>query len=457
MGVPIRSKTANAEKLILSRAIACAENFPSPQGKDYFPFQKAGIKFALGCRNTLITDPMGVGKTIQAIGVMNAKDESSVLIICPSSIVYNWKRELEDWHLRDLSIEIFHPKTFKGKSDVLIMGYFWASKLEAVKQVLKNGRYSICVIDEFHFLKNPESKRTKYVLAKNGLQSKAKNVIALSGTPIVNRPIELYPVIKSLCPEAIDNMTYFEFGVHYCDGFKNNFGWDFNGASNLKELSDRLRSHCMIRRPKEEILKDLPPKFSNLVYLEPTKDAGDLIQQMKTYEPSVKIGKLHDLEFDQISTARRELGEEKVDQAIEYIKTQIESGREKILIFAHHKSVIAKLECLSKYGGLLKIVGDTPAKEREEIKQKFQTDPNYKFLLLSITTAIGMTLTAASYGVFVEFSWVPGENDQAGDRMHRHGQLDNVILDYLVFEGSLDELILKQLLKKTKTIKEITA
>lgn len=446
-------------RLELSRAESVPEIYPAPAGKEYFPFQNAGIKFALLGNHTLFGDPPGVGKTIQALGFMNARKIPTALIVCPASLVGNWKKEIESWALAPLKIEIYKPKRFKksNRTDVLIFSYGYASNLAAIADVVKNFDYEFCVLDEVHMLKEPKSKRTKYVLAKNGLAKKAKYVHALSGTPIVNRPIEIYPIIKALCPEAINNMSYFEFGLRYCAGFKSEWGWDFSGASNLKELGHKLRAHFMIRRPKEQILKQLPEKLPpNLVYLNQDRETASLVKRMAVFDEDVAIRGGVKAEFTELSEMRKELGIAKASAAVDYIRTQLESGHEKIIVFAHHKEVVAELvKGLAEFKPSV-IVGDTPKEKRQAQVDQFQTDKESRVFVGSIGAAgVGHTLTAASYVIFVEFSWVPGENEQATDRAHRIGQLECVQTDYLVHERSLDERVLRALLKKSKALKEV--
>lgn len=452
-------------KYELSKAKALADdsfNCPSPAGTSFLPFQAAGIHYATYCEHTLFADPPGLGKTIQSIGHANAENFQSGLILCPTSLQHNWKRELEKWSTVSHKIEIYHPKTFdvRGDRTLLIFPYSYASMLGAVKQVLEwqkfRGKIDWMSLDEVHYLKNTEAKRTKYVFAKNGLIARAKRVHALSGTPIVNRPMELYPVIANLAPQSIGAMSKFEYGIHFCAGFKGPWGWDFSGASNLKLLGMKLRSHFMVRRNKEDVLTDLPDKYPpNLVYIDPSKKAGGLIQEFKTFDTDLAIKRAVTADFTEISRVRRELGEDKIEAGIEYLKTQLEGGHEKIVVFAHHKSVIDGLEKgLSEFRPV-SVKGDTDPLDRQKAVDRFQQDKTTRLFIASIGAgSVGFTLTAASYVVFVEFSWVPGENEQAIDRTHRIGQTKAVQVDFLVHEGSLDERVLKVLLGKMKAINE---
>lgn len=439
----------------LSRSLETVINLSVPEGKAYLPFQEAGIEFALLGRNTLFADPPGLGKTIQTIGYMNEKGIERALVVCPASLVYNWKKEIESWHLGKPRVEVFNPKKFrKGAADVLVFSYGHASLINNVRTVLDDFNYEHIAIDESHYLKEPKSKRTKHVLAKNGLIAKASSVHALSGTPIVNRPIELYPVIKAICPEAIDGMDYFTYGLRFCGGFKGDWGWDFSGASNLKELGTRLRASVMIRRDKRLAIggTKLPP---NVVFLAQSKSAGELVKRMAPFDEKLVVSNIT-ASFEELSELRRELGIEKIAPAAEYIQTQLESGHEKIVLFAHHKEVIRGLKEKLAQFGVAVVVGDTTKPQRQAAVDRFQRDPNCRLILGSLgALSVGHTLTAASYVIFVEFSWVPGENEQATDRVDRIGQTEFVQSDFLTFEDSLDERVLKVNLKKQKVIKEV--
>ena len=449
----------------LSKAHHCAdESFiaPSPAGTQFLPFQTAGIHYASFGEHTLFADPPGLGKTIQSIGHANYEKFQSGLVLCPASLQHNWKREIEKWSTVQHKIELYHPKTFDPRGDfsLLIFPYSYASMIGAVKQVLEWQKFRAKIdwmsLDEVHYLKNTEAKRTKYVFAKNGLIARTKRVHALSGTPIVNRPMELYPVIANLAPESIGHMTKFEYGLNFCSGFKGPWGWDFSGASNLKLLGMKLRSHFMVRRQKEDVLKDLPNKYPpNLVYIDPTKKVEGIVREFKTFNTDLAIKGAMTADFTEISRIRRELGEEKIEPSVEYIKTQLEGGHEKIVVFAHHKDVIAGLEKgLSEFRPV-SVSGDTAPLERQKAVDRFQQDKSTRLFIASIGAgAVGFTLTAASYVIFVEFSWVPGENEQAVDRTHRIGQTKAVQTDFIVHQDSLDDRVLKVLLHKMKAIDE---
>jgi SWI/SNF-related matrix-associated actin-dependent regulator 1 of chromatin subfamily A len=165
-------------------------------------------------------------------------------------------------------------------------------------------------------------------------------------------------------------------------------------------------------------------------------------------------------EFSEYSEAWAELGLAKVPYALNYVETLLSGGWNKVLVFAHHIPVAEALrEGFADMGyQTLMATGEMSSKKRSELVDLFQKDPNKKVFVLTIDSmGMGHTLTAASYGVMVEFSTVPGKNKQAEDRMHRIGQGDNVFIDYLVLKGSLDYPRLKQGRKRNKNFEEIMA
>ena len=226
-------------------------------GFELFPFQEEGIRFALAREGALIADAMGLGKTVQAIGVINKNPSiRKIIIVCPASVRIPWRRELERWLKRQLSVAILgvdvgFVQTLFSK-DVLIINW---DRLSRFTKELSASTYDLCVLDECHYAKSLEAQRTRAALG-----IRARRRIALSGTPISNRPIEIYPVLSWLSPHEWPADQWFQFAQRYCGAYHNGFGWDLGGASNLPELSHRLRSTVMIRRTKAEVL---PEGFRN--------------------------------------------------------------------------------------------------------------------------------------------------------------------------------------------------
>jgi len=448
----------------LSRKLSSDLYIPSPPGLDYFPFQRAGIEYAYRNpnHNTLIGDEPGLGKTIQFIGYCNLIGAMNILIICPASLTMNWAREMKKWHVGNPTIQIIFSskQELNPLADVHIVSFSLIINQE-VNAFLQRKKPDATSIDEVHYLKNHKAKRTKaaYIDAGN-LMDGASNVIPLSGTPIINRPIEIFETVNKLCPQAIDHMNYEQFAIAYCGGYWDREGFHDQGATNLAQLGSKLRGSFMVRRRKEEVLTDLPGKTVNIVYLEPTKEASRLVKEMKKYdiEEIIKF-KGVPIHYDGLSTQRRELGEEKVAAAIDYIKNQLDSGRNKVVVFAHHREVLLMLaEGLEEYGVCLLYGGTKPGITRQNLVDDFQTNPLKRVWVGGIgPCGEGITLTASDYLCFVEPDWVPGKNDQVIDRVHRIGQVWAVLAEFLIYEGSLDENILRSSGKKQKNIREIMA
>lgn len=438
-----------------------AFNPPCPENLAYLPFQRAGIEYMVTSqyRRILLGDPMGVGKTIQAIGFINAKCFRSGLVIVPASLLLNWEAELKKWLVNKRhKIQVIR----KGKDNIdpqatiVIASYNMASNADMLRK-LKNFKDEIdfLICDESHNIKNYKAKRTKAILGDGGLMSSCLYTVFISGTQMLNRPIELYAILNYAMPVAIGWRNWLSYAQDFCGAYHDGFGWNVNGASNKKELGQRLRAYFMVRRDKEKVLPQLPKKRKTLVFLDPTPKAKTVMKKMAKFDASELEGKVS-VGFDGLSEARSELGTLKAPIAAKYLKDRLDGGEEKIVVFAHHKEVIKILEEELKSYGIAKITGDTNKDARFAQVQKFQNEPSCRVFIGSITAAgVGITLTAANYMAFVEASWVPGENDQAFDRIHRIGQESDCYGEFLVFPGSLDERILKTHLEKSKVIKEV--
>ena len=222
---------------------------------------------------------MGLGKTIQAIGTINADPLArNILIVCPASLKLNWQREFAKWDTKNLSYGVVTPKTktFPGL-DVVIINYELMSKWQ---EDLRCREWSVLIIDEAHYIKNPKALRSQEIFGRKKVVKetrddatgeisvkikealdpiKAKRRLFLTGTPIVNKPIELWPMIHALDPEGLGK-SKMKYAFRYCGAHHNGFGWDFTGSSNLDELQEILRSKFMVRRLKKDVLKELPPK-----------------------------------------------------------------------------------------------------------------------------------------------------------------------------------------------------
>jgi len=416
--------------------------------------------------------------TIQALGVINAKPEiKRTLIICPAILKINWAREAEKWLVEKKKIEVVKAgKDFASpEADIVIINYDLLKKHSAA---IHAKEWDLLICDEAHALKNSKAARTCEVIGnyKTGLPPiAAKKKLFLTGTPILNRPAELWTVMKFFGVES----NWERFHVRYCAGKHTRFGWDISGASNLGELEDKLRSTVMIRRLKADVLKDLPAKRRNVIPLEiPSKSAAKLIERQKEAEriaeeaerkaEAIKAGisaenpketiewgeaqkalQIRNAAFEEVSNIRHALGLEKVPVAAEMIADELEA-LDSLVVFAHHHDVIENLAGALKEKGIsvVCLTGQEKETARQQAIDDFQGG-KVQVIIGSIEAAgMGLTLTRATRVLFVEANWVPGRLQQAEDRCHRLTQQGSVYISHLAYDDSLDARLLHAVIEK---------
>ena len=274
--VPVERIARMQETVAKSHATDAEVEIPVPDGLAYLPYQRGGIAFALdrlrAGKGTLIGDEMGLGKTIQAIGVINGDAKiHRVLVICPATAKINWYRELRKWLTRKLSVGIADPGVFPT-TDVVVINFDILHKFPKWMEFF----WDLVVVDEAHYLRNPNARRTQIVVGytpTKKMQKKGEKIVppmnarrklCLTGTPIPNKPVELWPLLNWLDKDTWGN--FWRYAKRYCDARQNGFGYDFDGASNLDELKRELRSSVMVRRLKADVLTELPPKRNSTYY-----------------------------------------------------------------------------------------------------------------------------------------------------------------------------------------------
>jgi SWI/SNF-related matrix-associated actin-dependent regulator 1 of chromatin subfamily A len=475
-------KNEHEEALEASRATDADIEIPVNEGLEYLPFQKAGIAYSADHRNILIADEMGLGKTIQALGIINLDPTmKKVLCVVPASLKLNWEREAKKWLVRETDISVINSKDGWVDGDLVIINY---DILKKFHDEIHARDWDLLVCDEAHYMKNNKAQRTKEIVGwydkrikKVVSRLEAERKVFLTGTPIVNRPIELWPLINYLAPKTFK--YFMSYAKRYTKAHHNGYGWDFTGASNLEELQDKLRTTIMIRRLKKEVLTELPPKFRQVIEIPANGFSGlirkeqDLIAKnqevIDELRMAVEIAKASDnpedyknavaalqqgmaVAFGDMSRVRHEVALAKVDVVVEHLKGIIEDEEQKVVCFAHHRDVIEKIkeafgdEAVILYGGMTD-------KKKDESVERFQNDDKVKLFIGSIQAAgVGLTLTASSRVVFAELDWVPGNMTQAEDRTHRIGQVNNVLVQHIVLQGSMDAEMAHKLVAKQNVI-----
>ena len=466
-----------------SGARDAAIDIPCPPGLTYMPFQKAGIAYCLTRSACLIADQQGLGKTIQTIGVINAVENiRRVLVVCPASLKINWKRELGKWLVRPMSVTIIDTKAARQTfdyTDILICNYDILTRLPWLAGI----NWDLVILDEGQKISNPSAARTRAAHQLHG-----RRRLILTGTPILNRPAELFSLLKWLDPIAWPSFR--SYATRFCAAWDAPWGWDTSGASNLDELNRLLRGSLMVRRLKEDVLPELPAKRRAIIELPAngrSRFVTTIIQRelaaWNTYEAlQAELRALLDghapscpppcpdtyreqvaalragirVAFEDMARLRHETAVAKIPQVIEHLRGCLESG-EKIVCYAWHHDVInAIMEAFPDIS--VRLDGRMNVTDRQRSVDRFQaTGNNIRLFVGNIQAAgVGLTLTASSHAVFAELDWVPGNVSQAEDRLHRIGQRDSVLIQHLVLEGSLDCRMARTIIDKQDTIDRAT-
>jgi SNF2 family DNA or RNA helicase len=424
---------------------------PNPSGRAYYPFQIAGIEFLASRPAALLADEMGLGKSIEVAGLLNFLGPAAgrVLIIAPASMKAIWAQELYQWLVDPtVSVAVVNGPTRPAElpaHGVWIINYELLVKFE---RILHSVVWDIICLDEAHYIKSRASQRTRACFK---LSAHAKRKILLSGTPLTNRPAELWPLLHFLSPAEWP--SFYRFAHRYCAPFRSEWGWDFSGASHLDELNRRLRSGLMLRRLKKDVLPQLPPLTRSLVPLD--VGLGDLesLTRAAGLDPLKMPFEVDPLSipFDCVAKIRHELGRLKAGPALQFIREQAQDYGEKFVVFAHHLAVLRELA--EGLEGSVLMTGETSQVERTAVIEKFQTDSETRFFVGSIRAAgIGLTLTAATRVIFVEGDWVPAIMRQAEDRLGRIGQRNAVLSQWLVVPDSIDVNIMRSVVSKIEVI-----
>ena len=453
-----------------------------------YRFQKQGIIFGIKkFSRLLIADEMGVGKTVQAIGLSSLYQKDwPVLVICPSSLKFAWRDEITNWLSEIIDSNevqvIKHSKNeFKDNIKYYIISYDLSVRM--IEKIIEK-KFQYIIADEAHYLKSRTAKRT---ISLTPILQRAKRVVLLTGTPILAKPMEIFPLLHILRPDKFKGFK--EFGSRYCDPKCLRFGLiDWSGSSNSRELNSILNK-LMIRRLKKDVLNQLPPKkrqkieistdskiikqlkivmeksskkFEKLLGTQIELDKlGINIDDLKTEKEkdeenkSKEKDKEEDSILNRFSKAYSMTGQAKLPGVKDYVNYLVDNSC-KFLIFAHHCEVLDAIEevIINDKISYIRIDGKVAVEKRQDLVNKFQTDDDCLVAILSITAcATGLTLTKASTVVFAELHFTPSIMIQAEDRAHRIGQESGCVnIHYLFGSDTLDVLLFRKLNEKQNIV-----
>ena len=391
-------------------------------------FQKEGLSFLLANPRTLLADEMGLGKTVQALACLAAAKEFPALIVVPPHLLRNWQTEitrflrLEGKPARVCVLTGLKPYQ-PPEADVYIIHYLL---LRGWKQALPQMGFKAVVFDEIQELRHGGTEKYS---AASLLAEECERVIGLSGTPIYNKGSEIWNVVNILDYHCLGDWE--SFTRAWCDGYGNHL------VRNPALLGEHLRREGLIlRRTKEEVLAELPPKrrlvqeidSDDKAYRELMRPVMDQLGSLLALHPDAKERALLE---EQVGRGERQAtGVAKAPFVAAFVRALEDSG-EKVLLFAHHHAVmdIYRRE-LAAYRPVF-ITGRESTAQKEEAVARFM-EGKTNLCVISLRAASGLNLQRASCVVFGELDWSPAVHSQAEDRAHRMGQKDSILCYYLV-------------------------
>lgn len=424
-----------------------------------FPFQAEDARRikAFGGR-ALLAAEMGLGKSLIALLFAELIKLRPIIVVCPASVKWVWDSEARKHvGLRSEILSGMSPERngLTGHAPIVIINYDilgpWLPYLKSIKPAL-------VILDECHALMSRQSQRSKNC---KKLCSGIPHVLALSGTPLVNRPADLWQTLNILWPKSFPN--FWSYGHRFCGPKRTFWGWDFRGASNLKELHSTLKSLGMIRRRKVDVLQDLPPKQRTIVPFDiSAKDRkeydqaeSDFLGWLGQRKPSGLKRAARAQGLVQLGHLKRLAGEFKIGSVIEWVDDFLANSEEKLILYAVHRKVIKRLR--KRWGPACVVVdGSTPAKDRQLAVRKFLSHKSVRVFIGNIRAAgTGWSAKGVSDVAFAELDWTPGLHSQAEDRCcglerGKQGVASNAW--YFVAKDTIEEKLAKILQAKQRTI-----
>lgn len=421
------------------------------------PYQLEGVQRIYSFRGrALLADEMGLGKTIQALyWIRKIPSRRPVVIVTPASIKYTWQSEaFLHFGMRTEVLEGFcRSARIKLPGDIIILNY---DILKSWLKVLRKADPQCIIFDECQMIKDIRAKRTR---AARKLAENAASVLGLSGTPIINRPIEFWPILNIICPDLFPDRV--QFAWRYCAPKHTRWGWRFTGSARTGELNRILREECMIRRRKRDVLQELPNKIRKVVslklssYKEYRKAEDDFIGWLKGISLARAARAKKNKALTRVGYLLRLCAALKLKWTERWIEEFFEAHPGECLVaFSMNTFVI---DCLHKrFPRSVILDGRVKGRKRTETVRRFQSDRRIDLLLGNWKAAgVGITLHRASNAVGLDLPWTPGDLLQGEDRIHRIGQEKRCVVHYLVTIGTIEEKLIKILKKKAAILDAI--
>ena len=431
------------------------------------PFQLTGADFLASKARAALHDEMGVGKTAQAISALDRVGAFRVIVVCPADVRQVWAGEFKKF--ATIPRKVLQAKSIhdlgvwlKGRADVLLLSYELASKWA---DKIEGDVFDVLIFDESHYLKTPTSNRTRAMLGTHcdgtsGLARWAARVWFLTGTPMPNDPVDIWPWLRFV---GGTSMTLAPFTARY---FKSRMGTFSSRQTPRDEMIPELKialDAFRLKRTKKQAGLMLPPVHLTTTTVDgDTSEIASLLRDWPGLEQAildaVEQGGLSFLDAQHIATLRRLVGEAKAPAYSKLVAEEMHNGRDKLVIFAWHtKAAEIIVNYLNSEGFATSLVdGKTPERQRVEHVKSFQENPEHRVFVGNIRAAgTGLTLTAAADVDMFESSWAPADNAQALMRVHRIGQARTVRARFISLAKSIDELVSDTVARKTAAIASI--
>ena len=449
----LREEHEEAAAAVRSSRATSAPPIPavaSVLGGELQPFQWAGVRYVLAARRAFLADEQGLGKTVEALAALEADDAFPAVVVCPASLKLNWERETRRW-LPHRSVALVTGRGgLPPAADVVIVNY---EIVAAHRDALARRGPRAVVIDESHYCKNPQAKRTQAVrklaasVTGDGLR------LALTGTPVLNHADELIAQLR-----VIGRLGDFGSGAR--------FSRQFQGDQSEERLHWHLRRRCFVRRLKREVLPQLPAKRQIVVPIALSNEPEyrlaehDVVAWLREQPLDLSVlnakiaATLRAERLAQLGTLQRLAARGKLHAALAWIHDFIASG-EALVVFARHVEVQEAV--LERFPRAAHLLGRDPAVAREAAIAAFQRPGGPELIVCATRVAAqGITLTRASNVAFLELEWTPAMHDQAEDRCHRIGQRDAVSAYYLLAADTIDETMARLIQRKRGIVDAVT-
>lgn len=439
------------------------------------PYQLSGFQWLQvldevgwgGC----LADDMGLGKTLQAITFLQYLKEkysgSTHLVVCPTSLIYNWQTELEkfapalNYHIyygkeRDFSEEHF-------ESYDLVLTSYGILRLD-IEQLMQF-HWHYVILDESQAIKNPDAQVTKALQLIN-----SKNRLILSGTPVQNNTYDLYAQFNFINPGLLGNREF----------FKTEFANPIDKQNDAERSSQlrRLVYPFLLRRTKQQVAPDLPDKTEMTLWCDMPKDQRAVYDHYKDYYRKLLMQKIEEeglmkagmyvleglLRLRQICDSPQLLKakdvKSKTSIKINELMRELEenAGGHKLLVFSQFTEMLGLIRKeLEKEGiSYCYLDGSTPAEKRQEAVEQFQQNAEYRVFLISLKAGgVGLNLTAADYVYLVDPWWNPAVEQQAIDRTHRIGQTQKIFAYKMICKDTVEEKILELQARKKQLANDL--